>query len=184
MCVSPPFVSPRHPVPQHTLKLCSFNDPRPSNICSHPPLCFCIIDLTNLSGQIVRRDANLEPLPKVPGRYFTRAMSPQSASTHANTSVKSEASYRSPPSTLSDVSQHDAEGCRGRPQERDRSATAKAEDDSAEEKQYGPVGMDGIPRKRKRSRKGLEKSFACPHPECGKSYSRAEHLYRHQLNRE
>lgn len=38
-------------------------------------------------------------------------------------------------------------------------------------------------RKRRRSRKGLDKKFECPHPGCGKSYSRAEHLYRHQLNR-
>ncbi|KAI5788350.1 fungal-specific transcription factor domain-containing protein [Geopyxis carbonaria] len=37
-------------------------------------------------------------------------------------------------------------------------------------------------RKRRRSRKGLERKFECPHPGCGKFYSRAEHLYRHQLN--
>jgi len=41
----------------------------------------------------------------------------------------------------------------------------------------------GIPRKRRRSRKGLDKKFDCPHEDCGKSYSRAEHLYRHRLNR-
>ncbi len=41
----------------------------------------------------------------------------------------------------------------------------------------------GTPRKRRRSRKGLDKKFECPHKDCGKSYSRAEHLYRHQLNR-
>jgi len=38
-------------------------------------------------------------------------------------------------------------------------------------------------RKRRRSRKGLDKKFECPHPACGRTYSRAEHLYRHQLNR-
>lgn len=37
-------------------------------------------------------------------------------------------------------------------------------------------------RKRRRSRKGLDKKFECPHPGCGRTYSRAEHLYRHQLN--
>ena len=44
---------------------------------------------------------------------------------------------------------------------------------------------DGVggSRKRRRSRKGLDKKFECPHSGCGKSYSRAEHLYRHQLNR-
>ncbi|KAK7188380.1 hypothetical protein DPSP01_004697 [Paraphaeosphaeria sporulosa] len=40
----------------------------------------------------------------------------------------------------------------------------------------------GGSRKRRRSRKGLDKKFECPHSGCGKSYSRAEHLYRHQLN--
>ncbi|KAF7562511.1 hypothetical protein G7046_g1625 [Stylonectria norvegica] len=40
----------------------------------------------------------------------------------------------------------------------------------------------GPSRKRRRSRKGLDKRFECPAEGCGKSYSRAEHLYRHQLN--
>ncbi|GME66287.1 c2h2 finger domain-containing protein [Neofusicoccum parvum] len=44
-------------------------------------------------------------------------------------------------------------------------------------------GPPGSSRKRRRSRKGLDKKFECPHEGCGKSYSRAEHLYRHQLNR-
>ena len=51
----------------------------------------------------------------------------------------------------------------------------------------GADGLDGdaggSSRKRRRSRKGLDKKFECPHTGCGKSYSRAEHLYRHQLNR-
>ncbi|KAL3471849.1 fungal-specific transcription factor domain-containing protein [Aspergillus californicus] len=39
------------------------------------------------------------------------------------------------------------------------------------------------PRKRKRTRKvQLERKFDCSYDGCGKSYSRAEHLYRHQLN--
>ncbi|KAK5998640.1 Zinc finger domain containing protein [Cladobotryum mycophilum] len=37
-------------------------------------------------------------------------------------------------------------------------------------------------RKRKRSRKGLDKRFDCTFEGCGKNYSRAEHLYRHELN--
>lgn len=36
---------------------------------------------------------------------------------------------------------------------------------------------EGPNRKRRRSRKGLDKKFECPHEGCGKSYSRAEHLY-------
>jgi len=37
-------------------------------------------------------------------------------------------------------------------------------------------GTDGPSRKRRRSRKGLDKKFECPQEGCGKSYSRAEHL--------
>lgn len=36
---------------------------------------------------------------------------------------------------------------------------------------------DGPTRKRRRSRKGLDKRFECSEEGCGKSYSRAEHLY-------
>ena len=37
-------------------------------------------------------------------------------------------------------------------------------------------GTEGPLRKRRRSRKGLDKKFLCPQDGCGKSYSRAEHL--------
>lgn len=40
----------------------------------------------------------------------------------------------------------------------------------------GSSNSDGPTRKRRRSRKGLDKKFECPHEGCGKSYSRAEHL--------
>ena len=39
------------------------------------------------------------------------------------------------------------------------------------------------PKKKRRVIKISDKKYECPHPECGKAYSRAEHLYRHQLNR-
>jgi uncharacterized Zn-finger protein len=43
---------------------------------------------------------------------------------------------------------------------------------------------DEHPKKRRRIVKpNSEKKFECKHEGCGKSYSRAEHLYRHQLNR-
>ena len=43
----------------------------------------------------------------------------------------------------------------------------------------------GTLKKRKRNRKApTDKKFECNHEGCGKTYSRAEHLYRHQLNRE
>lgn len=47
---------------------------------------------------------------------------------------------------------------------------AEREHSSGEE---GEDGLDG-PRKRRRSRKGLDKKFPCK--DCEKSYSRAEHL--------
>lgn len=56
-----------------------------------------------------------------------------------------------------------------------------AEDTSPVEGEGGDghsSGSDtGNPRKRRRSRKGLDKKFECSEEGCGKSYSRAEHLY-------
>ena len=105
--------------------------------------------------------------------------------TNAITSMKSESLYKSPPSSISDQSQLEGETPRGRRQERERSLTLKADDGSGgDEKEYEQsLSISGKPRKRKRSRKGLDKNFPCPSLGCGKSYSRAEHLYRHQLNR-
>ena len=43
---------------------------------------------------------------------------------------------------------------------------------------------DEPPKKRRRVVKpNSDKKFECKHEGCGKAYSRAEHLYRHQLNR-
>ncbi|MBE7182682.1 MAG: hypothetical protein INR71_15995 [Terriglobus roseus] len=57
-------------------------------------------------------------------------------------------------------------------------------EDGDDDMDQGPDGTGaGSSKKRRRSRKGLDKKFECPHDGCGKSYSRAEHLYRHQLNR-
>ena len=98
--------------------------------------------------------------------------------------IKTEPTQRSPSSDSSGASPPGSEGSRGRKQERDRSVTPKVEADGEHEKDgEDEASAGGKPRKRKRSRKGLEKNFACPWEGCGKSYSRAEHLYRHQLNR-
>ena len=104
-------------------------------------------------------------------------------SAHIDPAIKVERPYKSPPSSGSDISHHDTDDRRGRQYERERSSTAKGEDDSGQERPDTSAGRSSKPRKRKRSRKGLEKNFACSHPDCGKTYSRAEHLYRHQLNR-
>ena len=42
---------------------------------------------------------------------------------------------------------------------------------------------DAKPKKKRRVIKMSDKKYQCPQPNCGKAYSRAEHLYRHQLNR-
>ena len=110
-------------------------------------------------------------------------MASQMADVKMENAVKQEGSYKSPPNSLSDRSPPDQEDERGRKTERDEDMTPKGEDDSGDGKDEGGDGKDR-PRKRKRSRKGLEKNFPCPTVGCGKSYSRAEHLYRHQLNRE
>lgn len=79
--------------------------------------------------------------------------------------------------TLSPLSPDGDDGTRGRRRDRDEAYGNTADD--------GADGGDatGTSRKRRRSRKGQDKKFECPHEGCGKSYSRAEHLYRHQLNR-
>ncbi|KAL2891267.1 Zinc finger protein klf1 [Ceratocystis lukuohia] len=57
---------------------------------------------------------------------------------------------------------------------RSRSPPDEYEDDDG-----GPAqSLGGPTRKRRRSRKGLDKKFECPHEGCGKSYSRAEHLHK------
>ncbi|KAI1881369.1 hypothetical protein JX265_000195 [Neoarthrinium moseri] len=79
---------------------------------------------------------------------------------------------------------------RGRPrhhvdddESKDKSDNEQDADGELEAKNEHSSNDDGGPtRKRRRSRKGLDKKFECPHEGCGKSYSRAEHLYRHQLN--
>jgi hypothetical protein len=66
---------------------------------------------------------------------------------------------------------------------RGRRRTRESEngDEELGEGDSGQTG--GSSKKRRRSRKGMDKKFECPHEGCGRSYSRAEHLYRHQLNR-
>ena len=112
-------------------------------------------------------------------------MSPHSSSKKSGQPVKMEKEVKSAPSSVSDVSQQDTESTRGRPQDREHSDDGETDNGSGEDKDNHPVKAgNGQHRKRKRSRKGLDKKYPCPHAGCGKSYSRAEHLYRHQLNRE
>ncbi|GAB1318757.1 Zinc finger protein klf1 [Madurella fahalii] len=96
------------------------------------------------------------------------------------------APLRDPPSPDNLKQEPDHE--RGRP--RSRSDDKDVEGLDLDDADDGDAGGDnahssnseGPARKRRRSRKGLDKKFECPEKGCGKSYSRAEHLYRHQLN--
>lgn len=51
------------------------------------------------------------------------------------------------------------------------------DDDGDDHQDSSSNGEEGPNRKRRRSRKGLDKKFECPQDGCGKSYSRAEHLF-------
>ena len=59
-------------------------------------------------------------------------------------------------------------------------ALAEADTDGGEAKTDQPP----VKKRRRSVKPNLDKKFECRHEGCGKSYSRAEHLYRHQLNRE
>ena len=59
----------------------------------------------------------------------------------------------------------------------------KSEDMDADAEHEVDDLADAQPRKKRRVVKTSDKKYDCPHQGCGKSYSRAEHLYRHQLNR-
>ena len=90
-------------------------------------------------------------------------------------------SYKGHPS-MSNYSQQAGQTSRNRRQDSEQGPIARV-DTSGDDKDYSADFMSPKHRKRKRSRKGLDKNFFCPQEDCGKSYSRAEHLYRHQLNR-
>ncbi|KAF3480555.1 zinc finger protein zas1 [Arthroderma uncinatum] len=69
---------------------------------------------------------------------------------------------------------------RGQEQEQEPSPPSSH---SPSDEVQSPAKPDESPKKRKRARKAATgKKFDCKHKGCGKSYSRAEHLYRHQLN--
>ncbi|KAI9839281.1 MAG: hypothetical protein M1819_003276 [Sarea resinae] len=67
-------------------------------------------------------------------------------------------------------------------EERSRARSHEDDDDETMGNASQDDGSSGPSKKKRRSRKDLDKKFECPHEGCGKSYSRAEHLYRHQLN--
>ena len=68
------------------------------------------------------------------------------------------------------------DGERGRRRSRSAENEGEGQGVDGEGNHAGSSNSDGPTRKRRRSRKGLDKKFECPHEGCGKSYSRAEHL--------
>lgn len=77
-----------------------------------------------------------------------------------------------------DMTTDSAELSDGRPDEDDQ----KAEDELDAAYEVDDLA-DAKPKKKRKIIKNSDKKYQCPHGDCGKSYSRAEHLYRHQLNR-
>lgn len=111
-------------------------------------------------------------------------MSPQPLAKRPATADKNDKDRTGSSSPASTESQQNGENDRGRKIERDGGDGDKMDEAMSGDDQKDKDGRGGNgERKRKRSRKGLDKKYMCPQHGCGKSYSRAEHLYRHQLNR-
>ena len=110
-------------------------------------------------------------------------MSPRSVP-FSTAQLSQGSSPKSTHSSASENSRVDGLLQRGRRQAGGETDSGDKDDNVTADDTCGTVGASrGKQRKRKRSRKGLDNKFECPHELCGKSYSRAEHLYRHQLNR-
>ena len=111
-------------------------------------------------------------------------MSPQPLSKRPAHSTKEDKPRTSSASSGSDGSPPNVENGATK-QERDSDGEVAVVDAlSGDEQQDSGTKAANGDKKRKRGRKGLDKKYLCPQDGCGKSYSRAEHLYRHQLNRE
>ena len=98
--------------------------------------------------------------------------------------IKAVDSRKNSTSSTSTTVKNEEQEERGRKLERESSDVEDAEDVHSGDDDKDPSKKGKPERKRKRSRKGQDKKYPCPTEGCGKSYSRAEHLYRHQLNRE
>jgi hypothetical protein len=114
--------------------------------------------------------------PAFPVRRLTSAMPPVQEPTppqlgHQEQHVKQE---------------HEPDRGRIRSRSDEKDAEGDEHDQTAngygDERHANSSNSDGGPsRKRRRSRKGLDKKFECPEKDCGRSYSRAEHLYEPYL---
>ncbi|KZF25369.1 hypothetical protein L228DRAFT_258802 [Xylona heveae TC161] len=71
---------------------------------------------------------------------------------------------------------------RTRPRSQDDDPAESREDAWSPTDDHAASAGGGPSKKRRRSRRDQDKKFDCPHEGCDKSYTRAEHLYRHQLN--
>ncbi|KAI0972639.1 fungal-specific transcription factor domain-containing protein [Xylaria arbuscula] len=96
-------------------------------------------------------------------------------------SVMTQTRRPTPPSQVK--AEEGAERLRGPPSQADDYDMDDMDSDGEGDIKNGnSSNSEGPVKKRRRSRKGLDKKFECPTEGCGKSYSRAEHLHRHQLN--
>jgi hypothetical protein len=141
----------------------------------------------------------LHDASQLPGPAMLHPSQPQQDNSHSRQSRLLE-THQIAPSPIADPNgvmrspnqdayQHVLQEKSQRGRERTRDSTAPTDGQNGIEQGESPENDDigtvsgSRPRKRRRSRKGLDKKYECPQPGCGKSYSRAEHLYRHQLNR-
>ncbi|KAJ2905485.1 c2h2 finger domain-containing protein [Zalerion maritima] len=116
---------------------------------------------------------------------MTSVLAPQPTNISTHSTDRPDANMSSAPDSVSPTTvKHDEDGERGRRRSRsDDGDSIHNGINPADGNHHNSSNSDGGPaRKRRRSRKGLDKKFECTHEGCGKSYSRAEHLYRHQLN--
>ena len=68
--------------------------------------------------------------------------------------------------------------------EEDESRPRHDDDDPDADHESETEGADGTRRRKKRRIiQNSDRKYCCSESNCGKKYSRAEHLYRHQLNR-
>ena len=120
-----------------------------------------------MASVLASQPADIKPPVQVSSRPQVKAMPPVQEPT--------------PPEHIKHEDDHE----RGRTRTRSRSDDKDVDGLDLEDDADGDGGGDGAhssnsegpARKRRRSRKGLDKKFECPEKGCGKSYSRAEHLY-------
>lgn len=126
----------------------------------------------------------LEHVPQPPDDDSSQHQTERGALPEPIHSVRHARLTTDPPAPDATMNTADLEDSVGAAPLRHRVASDRSNSHSDEaEMEDADQDVDDAPKKKRRVIKTSEKKYECPQPECGKSYSRAEHLYRHQLNR-